>query len=151
MVFMGSERFPVENAYDAFLAESGGSSNAYTEAELTCFHFDVQPAALRGALERFSSQFVAPLCLESATDREARAPPARLRAPHGTRADFLPTSPPPCLSAGVRRRERVRAGAPVGPGPAPPGAVRHRGGGAPVQKVLVGEQEESCRGRRESR
>lgn len=71
MVFMGSEQFPVENAYDAYLSENGGNSNAYTEAELTCFHFDVQPAALRGALERFASQFVSPLCLESATDREA--------------------------------------------------------------------------------
>lgn len=51
---MGSEKFPTENDYDAFLTAHGGSSNAFTELEFTNFHFDVQPAALRGALERFA-------------------------------------------------------------------------------------------------
>lgn len=32
MLFMGSERFPDENDYDAFLSAHGGSSNAMTEA-----------------------------------------------------------------------------------------------------------------------
>ena len=73
MVFMGSEAFPDENAYDSYLQQHGGSSNAYTDAEQTVFHCDCRPDALRGALERFSAQFVAPLCLESATDRELRA------------------------------------------------------------------------------
>jgi hypothetical protein len=31
MLFMGSEAFPDENEYDAFLTKHGGSSNAYTE------------------------------------------------------------------------------------------------------------------------
>jgi hypothetical protein len=31
MLFMGSEKFPDENDYDAFLSKHGGSSNAYTE------------------------------------------------------------------------------------------------------------------------
>lgn len=31
MLFMGSERFPDENDYDAFLSKHAGSSNAYTE------------------------------------------------------------------------------------------------------------------------
>jgi hypothetical protein len=31
MLFMGSEAFPDENEYDAFLSKHGGSSNAYTE------------------------------------------------------------------------------------------------------------------------
>lgn len=43
------------------------------DGEATVFHFEIQPTALRGALERFASQFVAPLCLESATDREVQA------------------------------------------------------------------------------
>jgi nardilysin len=73
MVFMGSERFPDENSYDAYLQQHGGGSNAYTEAEQTVFHFDVTPAALRGALERFAAQFEAPLCAEGATSREVRA------------------------------------------------------------------------------
>ena len=31
MLFMGSERFPDENDYDAYLQRHGGSANAYTE------------------------------------------------------------------------------------------------------------------------
>ena len=31
MLFMGSERFPDENDYDAFLQRHGGAANAYTE------------------------------------------------------------------------------------------------------------------------
>ena len=31
MLFMGSEKFPDENDYDAFLSSHGGASNAYTE------------------------------------------------------------------------------------------------------------------------
>lgn len=73
MVFMGSEAFPVENAYDSYLQQHGGGSNAYTEAEQTVFHCDVAPGSLRGALERFAAQFVAPLCCESAAEREVRA------------------------------------------------------------------------------
>ena len=73
MVFMGSERFPAENEYDSYLQQHGGSSNAYTEAEATVFHLDCAPHAFRGALERLASQFEAPLCAESATQREVRA------------------------------------------------------------------------------
>lgn len=31
MLFMGSERYPDENDYDAFLTAHGGASNAFTE------------------------------------------------------------------------------------------------------------------------
>ena len=31
MLFMGSEKYPDENEYDAYLAKHGGSSNAFTE------------------------------------------------------------------------------------------------------------------------
>ncbi|KAK9944600.1 hypothetical protein M0R45_010161 [Rubus argutus] len=36
MLFMGSTEFPDENEYASYLSKHGGSSNAYTEAELTC-------------------------------------------------------------------------------------------------------------------
>lgn len=35
MLFMGSEQFPDENDYDAYLQSHGGSANAFTE--LVCF------------------------------------------------------------------------------------------------------------------
>lgn len=31
MLFMGSEKYPKEDDYDAFLTRHGGSSNAYTD------------------------------------------------------------------------------------------------------------------------
>lgn len=31
MLFMGSEQFPDENEYDAYLQRHGGSANAFTE------------------------------------------------------------------------------------------------------------------------
>jgi nardilysin len=72
MLFMGSEDFPGENEYDDFLVKHAGSSNAYTDAEYTNFHFDVEPSALHRALQRFSAFFKTPLCLASALEREAR-------------------------------------------------------------------------------
>jgi len=73
MVFMGSEAFPDENEYDAYLQQHGGSSNAYTDAEETVFSCDVHPGSLAGALQRFAAQFVAPLCAEGASGREVQA------------------------------------------------------------------------------
>ena len=41
MLFMGSRKYPGENAYDEYLSRRGGESNAYTECEETVFHFEV--------------------------------------------------------------------------------------------------------------
>ena len=41
MIFMGSIKYPGENEYSAFIAENGGGCNAYTEAEVTVYQFDV--------------------------------------------------------------------------------------------------------------
>ncbi|CAL8470131.1 g9673 [Coccomyxa elongata] len=73
MLFMGSEQFPDENDYDAYLQSHGGSANAFTELEFTNYHFDCKPDALYGALRRFSQFFVAPLCKADALEREVNA------------------------------------------------------------------------------
>ena len=41
--------------------------------EHTVFHFDVNPGALHGALDRFAQFFVSPLCLEDSMQREVMA------------------------------------------------------------------------------
>ena len=97
---MGSEAFPKENEYDSFLQSHGGSSNAWTDAEQTVFHGDVHPASLRGALERFASQFVAPLCVGSAAEREMRAVDAEFAAA--------------CQADGARLQQVQAAAAPRG-------------------------------------
>ena len=33
VVFLGSDKYPVENAFDAFIKKHGGNSNAYTDCE----------------------------------------------------------------------------------------------------------------------
>ncbi|MFS7964629.1 putative insulysin [Helianthus anomalus] len=73
MLFMGSAEFPDENEYDSYLSKHGGSSNAYTEVEHTCYHFEVKPEYLLGALKRFSQFFISPLVKTEAMDREVLA------------------------------------------------------------------------------
>ncbi|KVH94149.1 Metalloenzyme, LuxS/M16 peptidase-like protein [Cynara cardunculus var. scolymus] len=73
MLFMGSAEFPDENEYDSYLSKHGGSSNAYTEVEHTCYHFEVKSEFLQGALRRFSQFFISPLVKTEAMDREVQA------------------------------------------------------------------------------
>ncbi|XP_024542665.1 nardilysin-like isoform X1 [Selaginella moellendorffii] len=73
MLFMGSSKFPDENEYAGFLAEHGGSSNAFTEMEYTCYHFDVNHMYLKPALERFSQFFISPLVKGDSIEREVQA------------------------------------------------------------------------------
>ncbi|KAJ3682908.1 hypothetical protein LUZ60_013135 [Juncus effusus] len=73
MLFMGSSEFPDENDYDSFLAKHGGSSNAFTEFEHTCYYFEVNREFLNGALKRFSQFFISPLVKADAMDRELNA------------------------------------------------------------------------------
>lgn len=73
MLFMGSEQFPDENEFDKYMSKHGGSSNAYTEAEHTCYHFEVSREYLKGALRRFSQFFISPLVKMEAMEREVLA------------------------------------------------------------------------------
>jgi insulysin len=73
MLFLGTQRFPQENALDSFLAAHGGHSNAYTDLEHTVYYMDVQAAQLEPALDRFGSCFEAPLLLENCVARELQA------------------------------------------------------------------------------
>uniref|UniRef100_A0A672Q6J1 Nardilysin convertase n=1 Tax=Sinocyclocheilus grahami TaxID=75366 RepID=A0A672Q6J1_SINGR len=73
MVFMGSEKYPSENGFDAFLKKHGGSDNASTDCERTIFQFDVQRKCFKEALDRWAQFFVCPLMIEDAIDREVEA------------------------------------------------------------------------------
>jgi len=73
MCFLGSEKFPEENAYRAFLQSHGGNGNASTSMENTVYHFVVNKNFLSGALDRFCQFFVCPLFTESCTEREMNA------------------------------------------------------------------------------
>ena len=73
MLFLGTDKYPEEGSYQAFVSEHGGACNAFTGYENTNYHFDVNPAALPEALDRFAQFFVAPRFTESATRRELHA------------------------------------------------------------------------------
>uniref|UniRef100_A0A8C1A8G3 Nardilysin b (N-arginine dibasic convertase) n=1 Tax=Cyprinus carpio carpio TaxID=630221 RepID=A0A8C1A8G3_CYPCA len=73
MVFMGSEKYPAENGFDAFLKRHGGSDNASTDCERTIFKFDVQRKYFREALDRWAQFFIGPLMIPDAVDREVEA------------------------------------------------------------------------------
>ena len=47
MLFLGTEAFPRENAYDAFLAQKGGDDNAFTEMEHTLYHYCIPQVRFR--------------------------------------------------------------------------------------------------------
>ncbi|KAA0712124.1 Nardilysin [Triplophysa tibetana] len=73
MVFMGSEKYPDENGFDAFLKKHGGSDNASTDCERTMFHFAVQRKYFKDALDRWAQFFICPLLIPDAVDREVEA------------------------------------------------------------------------------
>nr|CAI5844579.1 unnamed protein product [Callosobruchus analis] len=73
MVFMGSEKFPSENDFDSFIKKGGGSDNASTDAETTCFYFECLEKHLHEALDKFAQFFIAPLMKREAMTREREA------------------------------------------------------------------------------
>jgi insulysin len=73
MLFLGTKKFPDEDAFDKFLSSHGGMSNAYTSKEDTNYHFEVLPDALEKSLEMFSSFFIDPLLTPERIGRERKA------------------------------------------------------------------------------
>ncbi|KAI9803791.1 MAG: hypothetical protein M1825_001671 [Sarcosagium campestre] len=98
LLFMGTEKYPVENAYSDYLSKHSGRSNAGTGPTSTTYYFDVAAVSsttsesaqndgktgkpdgkepidspLYGALDRFAQFFIAPLFLSSTLDRELNA------------------------------------------------------------------------------
>lgn len=73
MSFLGTEKFPDEDAFSSYLSAHGGSSNAYTDLEDTVFYFDVNSKHLEGALDHFAQFFIAPSFTEEAIFREVNA------------------------------------------------------------------------------
>lgn len=73
LLFMGSEKYPNENMYGAFISENGGSTNAYTSDTYTNYMFDINSEKFIEALDMFSQMFVSSLLHESAVEKELKA------------------------------------------------------------------------------
>lgn len=73
MLFLGTEKYPKVGEFQSYINQHGGSNNAWTGTEHTCFFFDVSPNAFHSALDRFSQFFSAPLFNPEALDKERQA------------------------------------------------------------------------------
>ncbi|KAF2191778.1 LuxS/MPP-like metallohydrolase [Zopfia rhizophila CBS 207.26] len=99
LLFMGTEKYPKENAYNQYLNAHSGHSNAYTASTSTNYYFELAASSstptnskapspnttqenlptvrdgspLYGALDRFGQFFICPLFLEDTVDREIKA------------------------------------------------------------------------------
>ncbi|KAF2845137.1 a-pheromone processing metallopeptidase-like protein Ste23 [Plenodomus tracheiphilus IPT5] len=97
LLFMGTEKYPEENAYNKYLTSHGGYSNAFTAATSTNYYFELSypssanskapspdtaaaqlpeskdKSPLWGGLDRFGQFFISPLFLEDTVDRELKA------------------------------------------------------------------------------
>lgn len=82
MLFLGTTKYPKEDAYISYIEAHSGTRNATTGSTSTKYYFEIATPApipstvdspFRGALDRFSQFFISPLFLENALDREIRA------------------------------------------------------------------------------
>ncbi|CAE7255384.1 unnamed protein product [Symbiodinium sp. CCMP2592] len=73
MLFMGSSKYPGEDEMESFLAKNGGSSNAFTDCEHTCYYFDVNKTELHTAVDMLAQFFIAPLLKTDSAERELNA------------------------------------------------------------------------------
>ncbi|MEQ9464338.1 MAG: insulinase family protein [Haliea sp.] len=85
MLFLGTDKYPEAGDYQQYIAEHGGSHNAYTSFEHTNYFFDIQAPHLEDALDRFSRFFIAPRFDEGYVEREMNAVEAEFQM--GLRSD----------------------------------------------------------------
>ncbi|MDC1255968.1 insulinase family protein [bacterium] len=72
MLFLGTEKYPDGSEYQKFISQYGGSNNAWTATEHTCFFFDIHHQHFEQGLDRFSQFFIAPLLSEEFVNKERK-------------------------------------------------------------------------------
>ena len=73
MLFLGTEKYPNQSEYKAYLTKNSGSLNAYTASTETVYFFSCSNQAFSGALDRFSQFFIKPLFNVDCLEREMQA------------------------------------------------------------------------------
>ncbi len=73
MLFLGTEKYPEPDAYQAFVNANGGSHNAFTATEHTNYFFEVRAEVLAETLDRFAQFFIEPLFTPEYVARERNA------------------------------------------------------------------------------
>ncbi|XPF95872.1 insulinase family protein [Colwellia sp. RE-S-Sl-9] len=70
MLFLGTEKYPDGSEYQKFISQHGGSNNAWTATEHTCYFLDINHQFFEEALDRFSQFFTSPLLSEAFVQSE---------------------------------------------------------------------------------
>ena len=73
MLFIGTEKYPDVDGYQAFISANGGRSNAYTAGDHTNYFFNIDPAFFQPAMDRFAQFFIAPRLDPDYVEREKNA------------------------------------------------------------------------------
>ena len=72
MLFLGTNKYPDGSEYQKFISQHGGSNNAWTATEHTCFYFDIHQQQFTEALDRFSQFFISPLLANEFITKERK-------------------------------------------------------------------------------
>ena len=72
MLFLGTNKYPDGSEYQKFISQHGGSNNAWTATEHTCFYFDIHHQHFTAALDRFSQFFISPLLADEFIIKERK-------------------------------------------------------------------------------
>ncbi|TEW52233.1 insulinase family protein [Psychromonas algicola] len=83
MLFLGSEKYPIINAYSKFMSQNGGYTNAYTAQDETVYGFEVNDNVFAEALDRLADVMRAPLLDEKYAEKERHT----VNAEHKTNYD----------------------------------------------------------------
>ena len=73
LLFMGTDKYPLENEFTSYLAKNGGIYNASTSGDRTTFYFDVSNEGFEGTLDRFAQFFISPNFNKGSVEREINA------------------------------------------------------------------------------
>ena len=73
MLFLGTDKYPAADEYQAFISTHGGSHNAYTAGDHTNYFFDIKPDHFAEGLDRFAQFFIAPRFDSTYVAREMNA------------------------------------------------------------------------------
>ncbi|EMR10389.1 hypothetical protein PNEG_01105 [Pneumocystis murina B123] len=70
LLFMGTEKYPLENEYTSFVLNHGGSFDSYRGLERTVFISEINPKYHYEQLDRMANFFIKPLFREDLIERE---------------------------------------------------------------------------------
>jgi len=73
MLFMGTKKYPKESYFNEFILTHGGSSNAFTTHDTTCYYYTTQEEILNESLDIFSQFFIEPLLNPHSVSKEVNA------------------------------------------------------------------------------